>query len=117
MSTQHVPQEENEKHDDSKEDKVNEKDDAWRMVRNNKRDSNEGENGRSTYRVMENDTEDHDECEEDDDRDWLEKPLQLRKIQGQLMDCTTEIEAKLRKKEKMKEKEEEVFFCRKKHVF
>ena len=38
------------------------------------------------------------DCEKDDDRHWQQKFLQLRKTQEQLEDCTTEIEAKIRKK-------------------
>ena len=44
------------------------KEDNWRMVRSNKRDSNEEENGRNAHEVMESNAEEHDEHEEDDDR-------------------------------------------------
>ena len=54
---------------DAKEHEVDEKEDACRMVRNNKWDSNKASNGMSTHEVMESDTEEHEECEEDDDRD------------------------------------------------
>ena len=68
--------EENAKNNDTKEDKVDEKKDAWRMVRNNKHDRNEVANGRSTHGVMESDAEECGECEEDD-RDWQENLLEL----------------------------------------
>ena len=59
---------------------------------------------------MESDAEEHDGFEEDDDRNWQEKLLKLRKSQERLEDCTAEIKAKTRKKEKqMKEKEEDIF--------
>ena len=51
-----------------KEDKVDEKEDTQRMVRKNKRDSDEVVNDRSTHEVMGNDVEEHEECEEDDDK-------------------------------------------------
>ena len=45
------------------------------------------ENVRHMHEFLESDTEDHDEHEEDDQRDWQEKFMQLKK-QEQLGDCT-----------------------------
>ena len=45
----------------------------------NKRDNDEVENVRSTHELLEGDTEEHDECKEDDDRDWQKKVLETKK--------------------------------------
>ena len=46
----------------------------------NKRDSDGADNVRNSHGLSESDVEEHEECEDDDDRDWQEKFLQLRKI-------------------------------------
>ena len=48
--------------------------DDWMIVRINKRsgnmrNSNKEENVRNTHELMESETEEHDECEDDDDRE------------------------------------------------
>ena len=85
-----------------------------RNKRCNKCDSNEKENSRSTHHSMEFIAEENDQHKEDDDRDWQDKFLQLRKTQQQFEDHSKEIEAKMQKKRKqMKEKEDEekLFTC------
>ena len=59
IAPEHVPSEE--KNNDAKEDKVDEKEDTWIIVRNKKRDVNGVTNGRRKHEVMESDAEEHDE--------------------------------------------------------
>ena len=70
ITKEYIPSEENEKNNGTKEDKVDEKEDTWRMVTNYKQDSNEIVNDRSTYEVMIINATEHDDCEEYDDRYW-----------------------------------------------
>ena len=60
---------------DKEEDEDDVKVDNWRMDRGNKRSGNkraseEVENDRSTNICLENDSEEHEECEEEDDTHW-----------------------------------------------
>ena len=66
ISPEYVLSEENEKHYDTKEDKVDDKEDAWRIITNKKRDVNEVK--KLSTHELESDAEENDRCEEDDER-------------------------------------------------
>ena len=58
--------------------------------------------------MMESDTKEYEEHEEDDDRHWQEHFLQLRKTKEKSEDCTAWVESNAWKKGKqMKQQEEE----------